>query len=76
MFPLLKKPLGTQYLEVLRILVPSETLIPLERSAQFNAYVTLNNFPHAIHKKDFDIYDQLIMSIFSKKLAQNKYIYM
>ena len=35
MFPLLKKPLGTQYLEVLRILVPSETLIPLERSAQF-----------------------------------------
>ena len=34
-FHLLKKPVGNQYLEVLRILVPPEILVPLQISAQF-----------------------------------------
>ena len=34
-FHLLKKPVGNQYLKVLRILVPSEILVHLEISAQY-----------------------------------------
>ena len=37
-FHLLKKPVGKQDPEVLRILVPREILVPLEISAQFETH--------------------------------------
>ena len=37
-FHLLKKPLGNQYPEVLRILVTPEILVPLEISVQFQKH--------------------------------------
>ena len=37
-FHLLKKPVGKQDPEVLRILVPPEILVPLEISAQFETH--------------------------------------
>ena len=37
-FNLLKKPVGSQYLKVVRILVPPEVLVPLEISAQFERH--------------------------------------
>ena len=38
MFHLLKKEVGNQYFEVLRILVPPEIFVPLEISAQFERH--------------------------------------
>ena len=37
-FHLLKKPVGNQYLEVLRILVPLEILVSLQISAEFETH--------------------------------------
>ena len=37
-FHFLKEPVANQYLEVLRILVPPEILVPLEICAQFERY--------------------------------------
>ena len=37
-FHLLKKPMGSQYLKVLNILVSPDILIPLEVSAQFERH--------------------------------------
>ena len=42
MFHLLKKPVGNQYLEVLRILVPPEILVPLQISAILEALLMFN----------------------------------
>ena len=69
-FHLLKKPVGNQYLKVLRILVPPEILIPLEISAQFerHSYVQLNIFPDQIHQKSFSIYDPVAICNFPEKL--------
>ena len=76
-FHLLKKPVGNQYLKVLRILVPPEILIPLEISAQFemhSLYVQLNIFLDPIHKKGFSIYGPVTTCNFPEKLTQNKYM--
>ena len=37
-FHLLKKPVGNQYLDALRIFVPTEVLIPLEISEKFERH--------------------------------------
>ena len=37
-FHLLKKPVGKQYLKVLRIFIPPEILVPLEISVQFERH--------------------------------------
>ena len=37
-FHLLKKPVGNQYLDALRIFVPTEDLIPLEISEKFERH--------------------------------------
>ena len=72
MLPLLKKSVGTQNLEVLRILVTSETLVSLAISAQFEWHYLCST---VIHKKGFDIYDQSIISNFSKNLHKtNTYV--
>ena len=75
-FHLRKKPLGNQYLQVLRILVAFEILAHLEISAQFGRHYlfSIECSPDLIHKKDFDIYDPVTIFNFQKKLAQNKYI--
>ena len=68
-FHLRKKPLGNQYLEVLRILVAFEILVHLEISAQFGRHYLFSTeyFPDLIHKKDFDIYDPMTTFNFQKK---------
>ena len=75
-FHLWKKPVGNQYPEVLRILVPHEILFPLEISAQFGrqSLCSTEYFPDPMHKKGFPIYDPVIICNFPEKLAQNKYI--
>ena len=54
-FHLLKKPVGKQYPEVLRILVPPEILVPLEISAQFvkHSLRSTENFSRSLIKKSF-----------------------
>ena len=76
MFHLPRKLVGNQYLEVLRILVPREILVPLEIAAQFERHYlcSIEYFLDPIHQKDFDIYDQVAIFNFIKKFAQNKYI--
>ena len=75
-FHLLKKPVGNQYLKVLRIFVPTEILVPLEMSEQLRrtTYIQGNIFPDPIHKIDFDIYAPVTSFNFPKKLAPNKYM--
>ena len=75
-FHLLKKPVGNQYLKVLRILVPTEILVPLQIFAQFerNSLCPTAYSPDLIHKKGFSIYDPVTICNFLEKLAQNKYI--
>ena len=65
-FHLLEMPVGSHYPKVFRILVPSEILVPLEISAQFEEY--------SLYKKGFSIYDQVTIWNFPEKRAQNKYI--
>ena len=76
MFRLLRKLVGNQYLEVVRIIVPPEILVPPDISAQFerNCLFQLNNFTDLIHKKDFDIYEPVAICNFPKKLEEKKYI--
>ena len=78
MYDLQKKPVGNQYLEILRILVPPEILVPIAISAQFERhfYVKLHNFRYPVHKKDSDIYDPVTIFNFPKNLAQNKDIFL
>ena len=75
-FYLLKKLVGNQYLELLRILVPPEILVSLAIPANFShtAYVQLINVQDPVHKTDFDIYNPVTISSFPLKLAQNQYI--
>ena len=74
MYDLQEKPVGNQYLEILRILVLPEILVPIAISARFERhfYVKLHNFRHPVHKKDSDIYDPVTIFNFPKTLAQNK----
>ena len=69
MYCLLKKLVGHQYLEFLRLLVPSEILVTIAVSAQleWTAYVQLNNSPDPIHKEDIDINDPVAL-VFQKNL--------
>ena len=66
-FRFLKKPVGNQYPEVLRILVPPQILVlhKFLHNLRGTAYVQMNNFPDLIHKKDFDIYDPVTIYNFS-----------
>ena len=75
-FHLLKNPVGNQYIEALRILVPPEILVPVEISAQFERHYLCSTefFPDPVHQKDFDIYDPVTICNFPKILAQNKYL--
>ena len=75
-FHLLKKPVGNQYLNVLRILVPPKILVPLEIYAHFERHSLCSTeyIPDPIHKKGFDIYDPVTICNFPEKLAQNKYM--
>ena len=77
-FHLLKKPVGNQYLDVLRIFVPTEVLIPLEilRNLRGTTYVQGNIFPDPTHKKGPGpvSYDLVTIFNFLEKLAQNKYM--
>ena len=68
---LLKKPVGNQYLGAVRILVPPEILVPTAISAQFQrCYLCwTDNFPDPIYKKDFGIYDPVVISNFAKKIS-------
>ena len=54
-FHLLKEPVGKQYPEVLRILVPLDILVPLEISAQFvkHSLRSTENFSRSLTKKSF-----------------------
>ena len=76
MFHLLKNPVGNQYIEALRILVPPEILVPAEISAQFERYYLSSTefFSRSRNQKDFDIYDPLTICNFPKILAKNKYL--
>ena len=71
-----QKPLGNQYLKVLRILKPCEILVPLEilHSLRSTRYVQLKIFPAPIHKIGFSMYDPVTMCNFPEKFARNKYI--
>ena len=71
-----QKPVGNQYLKVLRILKPCEILVPLEilHSLRSTRYVQLKIFPAPIHKIGFSIDDPATICNFPEKLAQNKYI--
>ena len=68
--------MGNQYLKVLRTLVPPEILVPIAISSQFErgCLCSTDNFPDPSHTKDFDIYDPVTISNFSKELPQDKYV--
>ena len=75
-FHLLKKLVGNQYLEVFRILVLPEILVPQQFLQNFRdtAYVQLNNVQDPAHKNELDNYDPLTISNVQEKLAQNQHI--
>ena len=75
-FHLLRKLVGNQYPDVLRILVPPEILVLWKflLNLRGSTYVQLNIFPDPILKKDFDIDEPVIICNFPKKLPINKYI--
>ena len=75
-FHLPKKPVGSQYLKVLRILVLPEILVLLEISAQFERDSLCSNeyFSRFDIKKGFSTYGPMTICNFTEKLAQNKYI--
>ena len=75
-FHLLRKLVGNQYPDVLRILVPPEILVPLEISAQFERHCLFSTeqFSRSHTQKRFwHIWFSENLK-FSKKLAQNNYI--
>ena len=77
LFNLLKKPVWNQYLELLRISVPPEILVPWKflLNLRGTTDVELNIFPYPIHKKDFDIYEPVTICNFPKK-SSKKQVYM
>ena len=70
-FHLLKKPVGKQYIKVLRILVPLRFLFPsiFRHNLRCTPYVQLNIFPDSLFKKGFSIYDPVTMCNFTEKLV-------
>ena len=76
-FHFLKKPVGNEYIEVPRILVPPEILVlqTFLHNSRGSANVQLNIFRDHIHEKDFYIYDPVRVDNFPKKLAKSKYIW-
>ena len=75
MFQLPETLVGNQYLEVLRILVPPQKLVPylfLENLIG-TTYVQLINFKGHTHKSDFDIYNAVTIFNFLEKVVENQY---
>ena len=74
---LLEKLVGNQYLEVFRILVPTEVLVPLaiSENLRVTACAQLIIFQGPIPKKGFHIYDPVEGSNFEQKPAENQYIW-
>ena len=76
MYRLLKKLVGSQYLEVHKILFPLEILVPLQflQNLRGTAYVELINVQDPGYKNAFDNYDLATTSNFLLKLGRNKYL--
>ena len=75
MFQLPETLVGNQYLEVLRILVPPQKLVPylfLENLIGAT-YVQLINFKGHTQKSDFDIYNAVTIFNFPEKVVENQY---
>ena len=75
MFQLPETLVGNQYLEVLRILVPPQKLVPylfLENLIG-GTYVQLINFKGHTQKSDFDICNAVTIFNFPEKVVENQY---